>query len=166
MAVEPTTTLDRMAKNFTYSVERAAWRNMIHRCTQPKNKAYSNYGGRGISVCDAWLNSFDAFLRDVGPKPSPELSLDRLDNDKGYEPGNCAWRTRAEQQANRRSRSGVAIYNRKGGLRVLTHNGVTLRPTEWAEITGLSTTTIHQRIREGLPPDEVLSKERRKRHSD
>jgi hypothetical protein len=75
---------------------------MIQRCVDQNGKSYPNYGGRGISVCDRWRESFTAFLADVGEKPSPGMSLDRIDNDGNYEPGNVRWATASEQNRNRR----------------------------------------------------------------
>ena len=77
-----------------------AWNGMINRCTQPKMKHYKHYGGRGISVCPEWRD-FRNFLRDMGPRPEG-MSLDRINNDGNYEPGNCRWTTREEQRRNRR----------------------------------------------------------------
>lgn len=84
--------------------EYGAWGQMIQRTTNPKNKDWDLYGGRGITVCMAWRCSFDKFLFDVGPKPEPhhEYCLDRLDNSRGYEPGNVAWVTWSESNRNRR----------------------------------------------------------------
>lgn len=79
------------------------WNSMIQRCTNPKAMYYEYYGGRGISVCDEWLNSIEAFLEYVGPKPSATHSLDRWPNNDGdYEPGNVRWATPKEQRANQR----------------------------------------------------------------
>lgn len=83
--------------------ERAAWDAMLVRCYRPTSKSYKNYGGRGITVCDSWRASYDAFLRDMGRRPSPRHSLDRKDNDGPYSPDNCRWSTAAEQTRNRRT---------------------------------------------------------------
>lgn len=81
--------------------EYRAWAAMKRRCLNPNDPAFKHYGARGIGVCEEWL-SFKAFIADMGPKPSPELTLDRIDNNRGYEPGNCRWATNAVQQMNRR----------------------------------------------------------------
>jgi hypothetical protein len=75
---------------------------MKERCYAPSYRGYHNYGGRGIRICDEWRNSFEAFYAHIGPRPSSEHSLDRIDNDGNYEPGNVRWATRNEQRGNRR----------------------------------------------------------------
>ena len=80
--------------------EYIVWQAMIGRCSNPKNKAFRYYGGRGIVVCDRWRHDFTAFLADMGQRPSPKHSIDRINNDGNYEPGNCRWATQSEQVRN------------------------------------------------------------------
>ena len=90
------------ARGGRQTTEYSAWLGMKKRCTKPNNSRYGSYGGRGITVCKRWMDSFQAFLADMGLKPSPDLSIDRIDNDGNYEPGNCRWATKEEQSSNKR----------------------------------------------------------------
>ena len=78
------------------------WITIVHRCHSPGSKDYPRYGGRGIRVCDRWRDSFEAFLADMGERPSQRHSIDRIGNDRGYEPGNCRWATVGQQARNKR----------------------------------------------------------------
>jgi hypothetical protein len=86
------------------AAEYLAWCKMKTRCYNPKCQRYPSYGGRGISICDRWRNSYEAFLADMGRKPSPDHSLDRKNVNGNYEPGNCRWATDDEQRMNKRPR--------------------------------------------------------------
>lgn len=81
--------------------EYRAWMGMKTRCLNPKNSGYKYYGGRGITICERWLNNFENFLLDVGRAPSSKLSIDRIDNNGNYEPGNCRWATLLQQNQNK-----------------------------------------------------------------
>ena len=93
--------------------EYQAWQGLKQRCGNSNDPSYNRYGGRGINVCERWLNSFENFYTDMGPKPSPDHSIDRYPNNNGnYEPGNCKWSTDTEQQNNRRDNI-ICIYEGK-----------------------------------------------------
>jgi len=87
------------------SLEHRSWANMKARCQNPNHSQYKDYGGRGIIVCRRWLCSFENFFADMGERLGPEYSIDRTDNDGNYEPSNCQWSTKHEQQINSRPKS-------------------------------------------------------------
>lgn len=86
------------------TAEYRTWSDIIQRCENPKRQNWKNYGGRGITMCRRWRESFLAFIADVGRRPSPELTIDRIDNDGHYELGNIRWATRLQQRQNQRVR--------------------------------------------------------------
>jgi len=112
--------------------EHYVWRSMMARCNNPSNKAYCYYGGRGITVCKRWHN-YAAFIADIGPRPSPQHSLERRNNNKGYSPGNCCWSTRSEQQKN------------KSTTRLYTDGTFTGTLVECARHVGISKELAHWR---------------------
>jgi hypothetical protein len=120
------------------------WRGMIRRCTDPRCKNWKDYGGRGIGVCDRWLASFENFLSDMGEAPAG-LTIERIDNSLGYEPGNCRWETVANQCRNRRSN------------RWPTYNGRTQCESDWALEMGVHRTTLRSRLSRGWPVERALT---------
>lgn len=122
------------------------WCQMLGRCSKEHHPQWHNYGGRGIVVCERW-KQFACFLEDMGPRPSRKHSLDRIDNTRGYEPGNCRWATMAEQQRNRRNNNKI------------TWRGETLCLTDWARRLGLSRTGLFNRLyRTGLTVEEAFTR--------
>lgn len=127
------------------TAEYAAWMAMRSRCTNPKNNSFRDYGARGIRVCERWSKSFESFLADVGRRPSPGHSIDRIDNSRGYEPGNVRWATRYQQNSNRRSN------------RVLTVRGRSMTLAQWAAELGVERRTLTTRLRLGWSVERVLT---------
>jgi hypothetical protein len=132
------------ARKGSRSAEHRIWGEMIQRCTNPQSKAWNDYGGRGITVCDRWRD-FARFYADMGARPSDEHSIERIDNSNGYEPANCRWATRKEQ-ANNTRRS-----------RLYTLNGETLCVQDWARRAGLHSFTLGRRLKEGMSLEVAMS---------
>lgn len=130
--------------------EYRAWSSMLARCRNPRNNRYYAYGARGIKVCDRWL-SFENFLTDMGPRPSPQHTIDRIDNDVDYTPENCRWLPADQQSANRR----VNHY--------LTIDGRTQTLSAWADEVGVSPNCIRSRIAAGESPASAISRPSRRR---
>lgn len=110
-----------------------AWRSMRRRCLNPRDTSWKHYGGRGVLICDRWLEDYDAFVEDMG-FAEEGLSLDRIDPQKGYSPDNCRWATSTEQARNKREH------------RRVTYRGQTKLLVEWAEQLGVDVRTLHKRL--------------------
>lgn len=159
-----------------FAVEYSALKNAIDRCTRQNHPQYDDYGGRGIEVHPDFMcpvHGFTIFLAEVGRKRDPSLTLDRLDNSRGYEPGNVAWVSRRANMQNRRPNAaqakdlgwGIGHYltlTAKGHLRrcpspIIERNGVRKTVKEWSQELGLSTATITQRIHRGWSAEQALN---------
>lgn len=128
-----------------HSPEYNSWRCMLNRCYLASFRGYEDYGGRGITVCDRWSASFEAFLEDMGAQPSAGYSLDRIDNSGNYEPSNVRWASKKEQAANRRTN------------RLLTYKGKTMCIAEWARELGIHRVALRHRLMSGWPIERALS---------
>lgn len=129
--------------------EYRAWRNMLGRCENKAHNSYFRYGGRGISICDRWKD-FNKFVEDMGSRPSPKHSLDRIDNEGNYEPSNCRWATDSEQLRNTSSNLWIEW------------NGERRTAVEWAEKLGIKVRHIYDRIYSGWEVERVLFQKARK----
>ena len=130
----------------TLSLTYSSWKSLRTRCLNPKAAGYHRYGGRGITVCARWLGSFEAFLADMGERPSRRHSIERQESDGHYEPGNCYWGTPKEQARNRSNN------------RMLTFNGETLSCAEWADRIGIKRNALQARLNQrGYTVEEALT---------
>lgn len=128
------------------SPEYRSWVAMRTRCHSVRASDYARYGGRGITVCQRWRDSFVVFLEDVGPKPSRAHTLDRIDNDGNYEPGNVRWATPTEQSNNRRNN------------RLVEYRGQRLTVGQLAKLTGVSRGRLYGRLNAGWPVEDAVAK--------
>lgn len=121
-----------------------AWNHMLQRCYNPNDAFYSDYGGRGIGVCERWRHSFDNFIADMGDKPGKKYSLDRINGDLDYSPDNCRWADPKTQAQNRRT----VIW--------VEHNGEWHCLAEWTRITGIKRTTLEARFHKGWTGERLF----------
>jgi hypothetical protein len=126
------------------SAEYGIWSLMKKRCLDPKNHAFPRYGGRGISVCPPWIDSFSAFYTDMGPRPSARHSLERRNNDGPYSPDNCIWATPDIQSRNTSRNRFVSIGDRTACVE------------DWLHLLGLSRSTFHYRVNHGMSAYDAL----------
>lgn len=119
----------------SYSAEYSAWKGIRRRCLNPKFRMYRWYGARGITICDRWRDSFENFIADVGHRPSSKHSIERIDNDGNYEPGNVKWATKKEQSRNRRDNQYITFQGRRMVL------------MDWAKEIGLSFDVLQYRVK-------------------
>lgn len=125
--------------------EYRSWLSMKGRCLKPHSASYFRYGAVGITICDEWVDSYETFLTDMGRKPTPQHTIDRIDGSKGYYPANCRWATKREQAQNRSSTT------------YFTLGDVTLPVIEWARKLGIHKSTILVRIRNGWTLEDALT---------
>lgn len=129
----------------TGSPEHTSWRGMIARCTQPNNKMFAEYGGRGITVCARWLESFDNFFADMGSKPTPHHTIERIVTKGNYEKSNCKWGTEIEQANNKRNN----VF--------FTYDGRTQTAAQWAREIGLTYFTLYGRLSRGWSIERAIT---------
>lgn len=120
------------------------WIGMKHRCYNPSSPKYKDYGARGIRVCDRWRNSYQAFITDMGNRPTPQHSIDRINNDGDYEPQNCRWALPVDQSNNTRTN------------RIIEYDGKAQTITQWAKELGIWKTTLKARLDAGMLPEQAL----------
>jgi hypothetical protein len=126
------------------------WASMKQRCFNAKDRAFPLYGARGITVCERWITSFEAFLEDMGPCPLG-LTLDRANNNGNYEPDNCRWVSQSRQNRNSRR------------TRQITFNGRTQALSDWAEEVGIPRDVIYDRLAKGWTAERALTTVKRMR---
>lgn len=141
-------TAGRIGGKQTISSTYKSWMSMKLRCLNPRAKGYEDYGGRGITIARAWADDFAAFLADMGER-QPGTSIERINNDGHYEPGNCRWATVKEQAQNRR-RSSIDRL-------MITRDGITRSLPEWAASTGINKTTLYRRRQCGWTVERLLT---------
>lgn len=137
-------TISQTHHGLSKTPEYKIWHGMRQRCNNPSHYAYKDYGGRGITVCERW-ETFENFYEDMGTRPNPQSSLDRIDNNKGYSKDNCRWADSFTQNRNRRDQN------------LLTIDGVTKNVNTWAHENGISFTLIKIRMQRGMTGRDLIA---------
>lgn len=132
-----------MTRGGRQASEHRIWVQMRNRCRDPLS---ARYGARGIRVCDRWDRSFAAFYEDMGPRPGPSYSIDRINNDGDYEPSNCRWATQREQMSNRSVNHFLELHGESATI------------AEWSRRTGLSKSLIRGRLERGWTVEDALTR--------
>jgi hypothetical protein len=125
--------------------EYRTWQSMKDRCLNPNNRQFKDYGGRGVRMYDNWIESFTEFYKYVGPKPTSNHTIDRINNNIGYFPGNVKWSTVKEQNNNKRNNLIITFNNKSATL------------AQWAEFIGISKDILNQRIHRGWPIEKAFT---------
>lgn len=144
MALEGNNFRHGQAKTRAHTKEYDCWVSMKSRVLNPKNKRFMSYGGRGIHICERWLESFENFFADMGAKPSAKHTIHRVDNNGNYEPKNCIWATKEQWWA-------------RSDSRMLEFRGQTKCVAEWAEVLSTSARNIYNRLKLGWTTERALT---------
>jgi len=129
-----------------HTAEYFVWKNMKARCLNPRSSRYADYGGRGITICARWQDSFVNFYEDMGPRPGPKYTIERVRNSEGYAPDNCIWATLSVQARNKRTSLSFTL------------NDITQSLLEWAQSIGMNYHTLYYRLQCGLSLEEAMAR--------
>ena len=146
LKIETITSLRKTHGESDKTSENKAWQAMRYRCLNKEHDRYRYYGGKGIGICQRWLDSYENFLADMGRKPSPKHSLDRIDGDKDYSPGNCRWASWTEQA------------NNKGNNRIIQYGYCRRTMAQWARTRRMSYSALSRRLDLGWSIHDALFK--------
>ena len=135
----------RLTHGLTRTPEFYIWRTMKARCYNPKQQAYPRYGGRGITICDEWIDSVETFYKDMGARPTPKHQLDRIDNDGNYSRNNCRWATPLINSNNRSTN------------RLITFNNETLTEAQWCKRAGIGRGNVAKRLAKGWSVEAAVT---------
>lgn len=136
----------KKSKGKSNSITYKSWISAKQRCLNPNNHNYKNYGRRGIKMCEKWINSFVAFLEDMGERPSSNHTLDRIDNNGNYEKSNCRWATKREQSNNTRTNRLIKINDKE------------ITVSEFSRKYGINISNVFYELKKGMNPKDIIEK--------